>query len=387
MTVRKVLLALLATALLPAGVLALDPPHSTAQNYGCRDCHSLHNAPGAALTSYASNFNLCDSCHKNKSHFGFPWLSGDQATPGAGGRSHRWDADATSRGALPPTSAMSSALTTDGKIQCSSCHDQHNNGDASTGAPVHGGTQHIGGSTGVGTEEPTVGSAWVPNAGTGTGRMQLVTVTGTAASKAHRIKIVSADAANVYFKLSHDGGLSWYAWSGGWIADSGGTGAGKPAPAGSTAGVDLDDASNVQVAFPDAVATYAAGDSWDFWISYPFLRVSNAADAMCEDCHRARVQTTACVEGSAATSDGASVSCAPDGVRMFSHPVGVKLTKAYDRTVGANGPILDANGAAQPGGDTITSNDIHLDADGNVRCTSCHAIHNVDSNSLTVDAH
>jgi hypothetical protein len=121
------------------------------------------------------------------------------------------------------------------------------------------------------------------------------------------------------------------------------------------------------VSFPNAGNTYAAGDAFAFWISYPFLRVANVSSSLCEDCHRDRVQSAACVEGTA--------PCTPDGARLFSHPVGVAMSKPYDHPA-----PLDADGSANDG---IASNDLDLAGDGTVRCLTCHAVHNVDSNSLT----
>jgi hypothetical protein len=101
---------------------------------------------------------------------------------------------------------------------------------------------------------------------------------------------------------------------------------------------------------------------------------------MCEDCHAERVQ-------SALRVAGADPAFVPDGVKRFSHPVGEPLSRAYDRTGGAQGGMRDANGAAQgaAGADANATNDLSVDAAGNVRCMSCHHPHGADSNSLTED--
>jgi hypothetical protein len=71
----------------------------------------------------------------------------------------------------------------------------------------------------------------------------------------------------------------------------------------------------------------------------------------------------------------------PNGSTLFSHPVGETLGsngQAYDRTM-----ILDANGASsQTVGDGVAHNDLVLRGN-TVMCTTCHAVHNGDSNSLT----
>jgi hypothetical protein len=79
-----------------------------------------------------------------------------------------------------------------------------------------------------------------------------------------------------------------------------------------------------------------------------------------------------------------------DAVRTYdgsfkSHPVGVSLDvngMGYDRPV-----PLDRNGAIQGtvGADTNPTNDLLFDGTGLVQCLTCHGVHYVDSNTLTVD--
>ena len=79
-----------------------------------------------------------------------------------------------------------------------------------------------------------------------------------------------------------------------------------------------------------------------------------------------------------------------DTVRTYdgnfkSHPVGVALDAngmGYDRSV-----PLDGNGAPQgaAGEDSNPTNDLLLDSGGFVQCLTCHGVHYVDSNTLTVD--
>ena len=131
------------------------------------------------------------------------------------------------------------------------------------------------------------------------------------------------------------------------------------------------------------VSPATPGDRWvGFYVSYPALRLSVVASALCEDCHRSRVQSAARVEN-------ADPTYRVDGVNVFSHPSGpgVVLSRPYDRTQGANGPILDAGGVAQTTGDGNPTNDLVLDASGQVRCLTCHSVHNADSNAATADIH
>lgn len=149
--------------------------------------------------------------------------------------------------------------------------------------------------------------------------------------------------------------------------------------------VELDDPA-VTVRIPPGVsgAVPAVGNMWEFYVSYPHLRASNVGDAMCLDCHADRHQSYECVEGIGSAQDGAGVSCLPNGTtRYYSHPVG--------QTLGANGKgydamdPLDADGSPQDeASEAVPSNKLALDQ-GKVGCTTCHAPHNADSNSLTND--
>jgi predicted CXXCH cytochrome family protein len=381
MTARRLAVAA-AVALVGAPALALDPPHHASATDQCKDCHVLHRSAGGTLTNQLGNFNVCDQCHgtivdSDGKHFGFPWVQRHQAIPGAGGRSHRWDADATGGGARVPANPELANRLDAGKLQCSTCHDQHNNGGRPGDAGFKGGAQHVSGDGGA-AGTVGVGTAWTPNgpaAGAGTGQMRLVTVTAAAAPREYRVRLSSVGGTSVAFKLSHDRGYSWFAWDGaGWVVDSTGAGAGRTVNLSTT--VDLDDGANVRVSFPSA-AGYRVGDFWTFWVSYPFLRAPIVENELCEDCHADRVHTATRVEGG-------DVGYPADGTNSFSHPVGEALARPYDRAT-----VLDANGdpqvASGADADGNPTNNINLGAGGKVRCTSCHAVHNADSNALTQD--
>lgn len=114
---------------------ASDAPHNAANLPNtCRDCHTIHNAAGPSLTKDAANANLCISCHQTKTNpTVVNWQAADQATPGASGSSHRWDAPASrlDEGAQPPTStALLQGLAGGTTLQCSTCHDQHTQANA-----------------------------------------------------------------------------------------------------------------------------------------------------------------------------------------------------------------------------------------------------------------
>jgi hypothetical protein len=212
-----------------------------------------------------------------------------------------------------------------------------------------------------------VGTAYPEtNAGGGTGTLTLQAADATTAvAKGYRLKVISA--GNV--AVSHDAGLTWFKpttnTGAAWVAD---TAVPVGGPYATTVDLALDDpAVKVRLATGAAVNDY-----WDFYVSFPMLRSPNLTGSICLSCHQDRAQGHGDVEGGG------------DGVKMFSHPVGEALNtngRGYDRAT-----PLDADGGV-PGvnGDTNPTNDLLLGTDNTVGCISCHAPHNADSNSLTVD--
>lgn len=97
----------------------------------------------------------------------------------------------------------------------------------------------------------------------------------------------------------------------------------------------------------------------------PFLRLDNSADQLCLDCHSPRNIS------SVRTYTG----------NTLSHPVNVSLPSA---SATFHNPPLDTDGSPQPS-DGNTTNDYVLGAGDEVRCTTCHGVHNADSNSGTID--
>lgn len=351
---RRILLAAALASAAP-DALALDGPHDQSEAISCKQCHIAHGAPGGALTSVAGNANLCDSCHKSQTGYGFPWSTDHQAVPGSQGVHHRWDANATSaaHGALPPRTtatgngyeAMAARLVGGTNLQCSTCHDQH---AATTDPTWSPGKQNV---------SVAVGTALPPDSGSG-GTLTLLAPAADASPKGYLVEIVAGG-----FRLSNDRGTSWFGCSSPGVYAAY-TGANACATG---ANVALNDGAKVRVTF---AGTPAVATRWSFYVSYPFLRANQANDGMCLECHRDRVQSAQRVEG-------ADPTYVPDGNRGFSHPVGEGLAKSYDRPT-----ILDADGSTA--GDGNPTNDVVL-VNGKVSCTTCHAPHNADSNSLTVD--
>ncbi|HEY3448491.1 MAG TPA: cytochrome c3 family protein [Myxococcales bacterium] len=336
----------------PRPARATDAPHDFARlTNGCDDCHISHRAVGMGLTTKEGNANLCLSCHATMSVGHYDWKTGDQAVPGAGGVHHRWDApaDSAAHGAAAPTDmALYPHLesTTPKSIVCSTCHDQH-----------------------MATKSGSMRASSVNKIASGGGSTSTnlsltATVAATANPKVYLVEIVETGGAVgvAKYRISNDNGSSWWGWSGSaWAIYA------ANARATSGTATALNDGTNVSVAF--AAANYAIGDRFDFYVAYPFLRSADESSALCLKCH-----------GPWQMADSTTGA---DGVKVFSHPVGVGLAKAYDRT----GALLDANGAVQgsAGKDAINSNDLQLDTTNKVHCLSCHSPHAADSNSLTED--
>jgi len=90
-----------------------------------------------SLTTVSGNSNLCMSCHNTEGlAWPVPFVDTDRANPyGATddrtdfqGTSHAWGVDATSdaAGAVSPSDPEIASRLDNGKIVCSTCHDQHN---------------------------------------------------------------------------------------------------------------------------------------------------------------------------------------------------------------------------------------------------------------------
>lgn len=366
--------AVSATALAPFAARALDAPHdsSSAPAIGCTSCHTMHNALGNGLTSASSHANLCGSCHNKRSGvFGLPWVSGDQAVGDVSGRHHRWDGliDDPAHGASMPLDANLDATLgrSGGQVSCGVCHDVHK-GAASNPSPSH---QHV---------SVALGAPLARMSGAGTGTVAVTSVGESALAKGHVVRIVAGGPVGVAtFQVSNDNGTTWF----GWNATTGAWGAGivTGRPIASDGVVALKDPAVIVTFSGSDAASFVGGtggDRWQgFYVSYPSFRAPNSAGQMCEDCHRSWVQSVARVEG-------LDPDYPADGVNVFSHPngPGVMPSRSYDRV-----QPLEPDGSPQGGeGDGIRSNDLALNASGEVRCLTCHSgAHEVDSNGLTED--
>jgi hypothetical protein len=240
-----------------------------------------------------------------------------------------------------------------GNLQCSTCHDQHENAESA------GGTLHV---SGVTAESPA-------------GAVTIRTVPASPTLRGYVLQIVAAgDVGQATFRISHDG-RSWWGWDpapvSAWVAS---LATGKP----TGTAVTLDE-PGFEV---DFAGTFAVGDRFRFHVSRAFLRVQNTDAAMCTTCHKNLDQRHDNVEGQG-TIPGTGEAVAP-GTTWFSHPVGEALGvngRGYDRTT-----IVEPTGDPQQGGgDGVATNDLVLSGTSRVTCLTCHAPHNADSNSLTED--
>lgn len=352
-------LALLVAMTLCAVVYAGDEPHANAFSVQCLSCHATHKAAGQELTNAISNESVCTSCHNlagAASRYPNERLYKADLT-GRLGASHAWNVGATNAGAgagVPSNPQMAVRLT-NANVVCSTCHNQHTNLPASVGARTAGSQNQ---------------STPVRIAGSGTGTVSY-TAASNAAARGYLLEIVEAggSAGTAKFRLSNDGGLTWFGWSGsGWVPYVTGN-AQLTGPA-----VLLNDGANVTAAFS---GNFVIGDRIRFYVGYPFLRAAldsgnNATGSrFCRDCHSAWAMDHAAV----GTYDGS----------WKSHPVGVALNAnggGYDR-----GIPLDGNGAVQgqPGSDANGTNDLRLASDATVQCFTCHGVHHADGNTNTVD--
>jgi cytochrome c553 len=345
---------------------AVDPPHwaNTSMDIDCTSqCHVLHHSEGGGLTQAASNVNLCQSCHRPLGLADDLQINdADKAVPGMGGTSHAFDVAAVNSGlgAQLPTDPEMSTRVMDSNVVCSTCHDQHDTGAVFGGDSRIGAARQVTSLGSTGTVVP--GGAYTDNPGV----WYLVEIA------------VAGDENNASFRYSKDNGLSWFP------ADccpriEGSCGAIDTAnctPATGSTPVSLD--SNVEITF--AAGNYSVvagfGDRWEFSAAWPFLRSTLGAggSALCAQCHQAWVMDHNAVE----LWNGGSVK---------SHPVGIGLNangEGYDRAA-----PLDGNGADQGGAgeDVNSTNDLQLfDSPSDlVECMTCHGVHHVDSNTLTVD--
>jgi len=346
----------------PRPAQAQDPPHWTGSRFDLdctSQCHTLHQSPGGALNSSASNVNLCQSCHVAGGLAEDLTIDNvDKAVPGSSGTHHAFDVAAVNAtlNTDVPLDGQRLLRVMSGNVVCSTCHNQH------AAEQPYGGRSRI-------------GNAQIVNVTGGGGIVPGGAYAG-AEGVWYLIEIVTSGGMGAaQYAYSKDNGTSWFPG----VCSPSST---ATCPVTSPAAAALD--AGVTVAFTGG--GFQDGDQWEFAAAWSFLRwaappaVADAridsgdnatGDKFCRDCHRGWVMTHTEVE----TWDG----------NPKSHPVGVPLDAngaGYDRSA-----PLDGNGAPQGGGgdDANPTNDLLFDAGNRVQCLTCHGVHYVDSNTLTVD--
>jgi hypothetical protein len=362
--------------LAPSVAVATEWAHeSPVANGNCAYCHSLYNP------SAASNFNsACTGCHNQRTAFGAPWTDTDEASPGVRGNNHSWSGPAESAAHGATASAMADSprsMLVNGNLQCVVCHNPHVS-EAEVDAKSMHTSVPIGEAKGeTGTTAGAAGSA----------TLTLAAVPEGTASTGFRVMIRSVDASGGTFIISHfPGGPegTWLNWNGSGWAFISSTGPGRPYQNGVDVGLDV---SGVTIRIS---AGAVAGDYWDFYVGYPLLRMTNVDDGACFNCHKERVMNHL-------RARGLDRYYLPNGVRKFSHPVGDGLNangfgSDRARVLDADGTqVTDVEGKVGTStsdaddGQANATNDLVLNA-GKVRCTTCHRVHNADTNSFTRDA-
>ncbi len=362
MRTLKLLVLAAVTVLCWAGPsAALDAPHDgsfSGSPADCQTCHRLHVPVGGTFTNWPTNNEACLTCHdgvlRAENNFFKPdWSStGSQAVPGSAGIHHKWSG---SPGVNAPTNPEMASYLDSGNLQCSVCHDVHGKKDA-TGMRIQDtfAPQSAFSSYPVGVQQAPMNP---PETGG-------LTVTSLYAldfplMKTYQLEVMGAGS----LRVSDDFWMATPTWT--TISFTVGNTPANDRP--------LPQDENVLVRM---TSTPSVGATWQFFVSYPNLRVSNVGDAMCLDCHADRNMNHTTVEGG-------NGSYPADGTNYFSHPVNQALGengKGYD----AADP-LDADGSAQgEATEQFPSNKLSL-VEGKVGCTTCHAPHNADSNSLTND--
>jgi hypothetical protein len=341
----------------PAARATMETPHDQAfSNKVCDNCHGMFVPTPTGKADFSPG---CTTCHNNLSNpsarRGFPWAAGTHdAVPGERGNQHNWSGYATNKEMGANGSGVDKIV--DGKLTCVTCHNIH----ADPRPQYKTTSKHI--SIPIGVAQ-TRGSASLTLMSTGTNQ------------NGWRVKVQTVGGAGGTFILSHDWTLTtptWFKWDpaapggGAWVPGTGApTDQGKQYTNG--ADVTLDD--NVTTV---RIANAVVGDYWDFTVSYPALRITNVGDGICYACHAERSMNHV-------RASGQDPTYLPNGSRLFSHPVNVSLREngeTYDRL---EADVLDPDGSTS---DAIPRNDLVFDS-GKVRCTTCHAVHNGNSNSLS----
>lgn len=342
-------------SLSPAVVRAADPaaPHDGSFTNGlCSNCHTLYDTSASGSLDFSAG---CNACHAGISGSACKFPSAtDEAKPGVRGTQHSWSgyAENPAVGAVMPAAEGHQRRLVDGRLQCAVCHTVHQDADPE----FNPNSRH----TKVSVVAGSAATLTLANPGT--------------KPRGYRIRIQTKNGTTGKFIFTKKGSTAnpiWMNWiSNRWVMGTE-TGEGRPYTANTPQVVE--DGDDLRLNWS---AAGDPGDKWDVLVSYPGLRLSVVDDFLCTYCHKAMSMKSMQVAGD-------DTNFLPNGSRMFSHPVGEGL--------GANGlgtdhdEVLGVDGKPQTQStDGNPTNHLNL-VGGVVRCTTCHAIHGADSNSLTAD--
>lgn len=366
--------------ILISSVMAIDKQHGGSGNGKCVDCHTSTGALGPSKTKFL-NENLCYACHVQGGQGGMdPGRVGsnkqfyrcDQAnkvdditceTHPTRFTSHSWDTF------LPITHNPNN---TDGLRAVYSC---------STGNPLHNTSSAC----------TAAGGTWIPmnslltrqlskfgecRKNEGTGNI-LYCTTGNDAHNTREL-CTAAGGTWVYSQATCETSANRTNFSARWKA------LGTCAVCHNVhyhSRQPWNPFAQTYVTYSGGETTLGAGDGRQF------MRMDNQTNQMCEECHYWMKSGT--------TYAGTT----PTNVKVYdgnkkSHPVNINLA-----TIAANNPDeyfsvpVEPNWQPQTGtrysangtGDTNPTNNLVLDATGNIRCMTCHGIHYTDSNTSSVD--
>lgn len=394
---------------------------ASAPHYGslvtCTSCHTAHNAPGLSLTTVAGNPNLCMSCHfigglaRSKS------FSSSMQPAGAFKTSHSWS------GSMPNAANDQGngnpyGLRTD---------DQVVDANLKTQLGVYGSCSN-------GTNEITKASCTsIGSCSNATYTTQATCIAnGTCSNKTYTTQANCVSHAGIwtpYVWTPHTPG-TWTAkvvcstchsvmvqtnapWDPSATPSVGGTASGGSLTTlcDSSKSWTLNEWAGYYVRTPNTVAgsiqvigsntatclTLTSGETFGTAIAVGatygiqaegkhFMRANNDLNQMCEDCHYYR---TAGAYTDLKTYDGTkkshpvvkNISTDVANASLFVGTAPYEPNCKSSSCAQAGAPRYHQNG----GTDTNTTNNIVLDANGKIRCLSCHGMHYTDSNSLTVD--
>lgn len=373
---------------------AADSPH-TGSLVGCDSCHTAHNAAGAGLTKAAGNANLCLSCH----------YSGGRAS------------DLPFSSAMQPSGNLKTSHSWSGSMPNSSNDQGVNNpyglrtSDQLSNSMVSGQLSAFGLCSinpTVNTQKTTcqnAGGVWTAQAVCSVCH-SVMSHSGNPWDPAATAPVDTGTATGGSTTMVIDGSKSWTSnqWAGYYVRMTSSPNLGLVQHIAGNTGTTL-------TFMPGAALGHAVSSGNTYEIESRgrhFLRTNNDLNQLCEDCHYYRspaaLTDVKIYDGnkkSHPVAKNLTTDVANPDLFIGAVPYEPKCSAACSNsawtTVGActgNGGTWDPQYCRQTGSpryhqnggaDTNSTNNIVFDADGKIRCMSCHGVHYSDSKSSTVE--